>query len=62
MENLLRRDEVLKRVGISETTLYRWMKEGRFPQPVQLGPRAVAWPESDLREWQEGRPRAGSGG
>ena len=39
------------RYGVSTSTLYRWMAEGRFPSPIKLGPGAVAWRESALREF-----------
>ena len=39
------------RYGFSTSTLYRWMAEGRFPKPDQLGPNTVAWRESSLREY-----------
>ncbi|MCY3821414.1 MAG: AlpA family phage regulatory protein, partial [Gammaproteobacteria bacterium] len=37
------RDEVEQRVGTSTTSLYRWVRAGRFPQPVRIGPRSVRW-------------------
>jgi prophage regulatory protein len=52
---LLRRAEVERLTGLSRSTLYSWMKEGRFPQPVRLGARIVAWRESDVTEWLESR-------
>jgi prophage regulatory protein len=52
---LLRRAEVERLTGLSRSTLYSWMKEGRFPQPVRLGERIVAWRESDVIEWLESR-------
>jgi prophage regulatory protein len=48
--------------GVSGSTLSLWCRTGRFPKPVQLGPRAVAWRESDVLEWLGTRPEvAGSG-
>jgi hypothetical protein len=35
----------------NRTTLYRWIKEGRFPKPVRLGPNTVAWTDEQLREF-----------
>lgn len=29
--------------------------EGTFPKPIQLGKRAVGWPESAIAEWLESR-------
>ncbi len=53
---LLRLPEVLRMTGLSRSTLYRLIGEGRFPAPVRIGPRAVAWRERDVLEWQETRP------
>lgn len=52
---LLRRPEVEARTGLSRSTLYSWMKDGRFPKPVRLGERIVAWRESDVTEWLDSR-------
>ena len=52
---LLRLPAVLDRVGVSRASLYRMIAAGEFPAPVQLSPRSVAWPESDVSEWIEAR-------
>lgn len=36
---------------ISNTTLWRWCKEGKFPAPVQLSTRLTVWRVEDVREW-----------
>ncbi|MXP15719.1 AlpA family phage regulatory protein [Altererythrobacter confluentis] len=51
---LIRLPEVQQRVGLGRSTIYRWMAEGRFPKPVQLGGYAVAWAEKDIDEWIAG--------
>ncbi|MHA3026748.1 helix-turn-helix transcriptional regulator [Chromohalobacter israelensis] len=48
---LVRRAEVLRRCGISNSTLHRRLKAGEFPAPIQLGPRAVAWVEEEVDDW-----------
>lgn len=48
---LIRLPEVRHRVGLGRSTIYRWMAEGRFPKPVQLGGYAVAWAEDEIEEW-----------
>lgn len=48
---LLRRKELLPRVGISTAQLYRLMTAGAFPRPVQLGPGSVAWVEAEIEDW-----------
>ena len=54
-EKMLRRPQVEARTGLSRSTLYDWMKKGKFPQPVKLGERLVAWRESDITAWLESR-------
>jgi predicted DNA-binding transcriptional regulator AlpA len=29
------------------------MKAGKFPKPVKIGDRAVAWLQSDIQAWQD---------
>lgn len=36
---------------IGATTLWRWVKEGKFPKPIKLSPRVTAWRAEDVREW-----------
>lgn len=61
---LIRLKEVQHRVGLGRSTIYRWMAEGKFPKPVQLGGFTVAWPEHEIVEWiagQMGRRDRGPG-
>ncbi|MCS3390381.1 helix-turn-helix transcriptional regulator [Burkholderia thailandensis] len=46
---LLRLPEVLARIPVSRATWYAGVKSGRYPQPVSLGPRCVAWRASDIQ-------------
>lgn len=48
---ILRRRQVEQRTGLSRSTLYQYMKDGYFPKPVPLGPRAVGWLESEVSDW-----------
>ncbi len=48
---LMRRKQVEARTGLPRSTMYAWIAEGNFPEPVSLGPRAVAWLESEIEEW-----------
>tara|TARA_R100001129_G_scaffold64942_1_gene44379 strand:- start:1721 stop:1939 length:219 start_codon:yes stop_codon:yes gene_type:complete len=50
---LIRLPEVQHRVGLGRSTIYRWMAEGKFPKPVQLGSYAVAWAEDEVTRWVE---------
>lgn len=48
---ILRLPAVKVRTGLSRSTIYLRMAEGRFPQPVSLGGRAVGWIEAEVNEW-----------
>ena len=49
---LVRAKQVRERVGgISLSTLYRWMADNTFPQPVQLSGRSVAWDSAAIDHW-----------
>ena len=47
---LLRRAEVLDRVGMAKSTLYSRISAGTFPKPVSLG-ASVRWVESEVDAW-----------
>jgi prophage regulatory protein len=55
---LLRIDQVMALVGRRRTSLWRMCKLGRFPKPVQLSVRSVAWRASEVEEWLQNLPRA----
>ena len=40
-------------VPLSRTTWLAGVKDGRFPQPVRLAKRAVAWRESEIYAFVE---------
>ena len=52
----LRMPSVIRLTGLGRSTIYRMVAESKFPRPVQLGDRAVAWRRSDVDRWSEQRP------
>lgn len=54
----LRLPDVKAVTGLSKTSLYTLIKEKSFPAPVHLGPRAVAWVKSEIRQWALARVQA----
>ena len=60
-ETLIRKPVVLARTGITNSTLYYFINEGRFPKPVKLGKRTVAWKKSEIDEWIDNRERSMNG-
>lgn len=49
MEKLLRLEKVLEIIPISRSGFLAGLKDGKFPKPVKLGLRAVAWRERDIQ-------------
>ncbi|MGC1869904.1 MAG: AlpA family phage regulatory protein [Acidobacteriaceae bacterium] len=42
-------------MGLSRSQIYRLASTGDFPKAYSLGARAVAWLESEIDAWIEGR-------
>lgn len=58
-ELMLRRRSVERMTGLSKSTLYRLIRQGRFPPPLRLTRKAVRWRRAEVHEWLSARPRGG---
>jgi prophage regulatory protein len=52
LPTFLRLRDIVGRLGVSRSTVYKWVDEGRFPESVSLGGRAVAWRRIDVEAWE----------
>lgn len=52
---VIRRPEVLKRTGLSKTTIYMLERAGQFPQSWLQTPRCAVWDASEVDAWIEHR-------
>lgn len=52
----LRLPAVMRLTGLGRSTIYRMVADNRFPCPVRIASRAVAWRRTDLDRWSESRP------
>ena len=48
---ILRLPGVKASTGLSRSTIYLRVSQGRFPKPVKLGGRAVGWVQTEIQEW-----------
>ncbi|HAX5307985.1 TPA: AlpA family transcriptional regulator [Escherichia coli O157] len=48
---LIRLPEVLHRAGYGKAWIYHLINQNRFPSPVKIGARSVAFIESEVDEW-----------
>ncbi len=55
--NILRPKKVSERVQKSRVQLWRDVRAGTFPPPIQLGPNSIGWYEHEIERWLETRPR-----
>lgn len=47
---LLRKPQVLARTGIPKSSWDRGVRQGRYPKPVKIGVRAIAWTSTSIDE------------
>ncbi len=52
-ESVQRKPEVLKRVGLSDPTVWRLERDGKFPKRFKLGGNSVGWLKSEIDGWIE---------
>ncbi|EAO8774590.1 AlpA family transcriptional regulator [Salmonella enterica] len=50
-QSLIRMPEAKRRTGYGKAWIYKLISQGRFPAPVKIGSRAVAFVESEVDEW-----------
>lgn len=50
-EALLRKREVLRLLGMSNSTFYNRIKSGDIPTGVPIGPRMKGWPASEIEAY-----------
>lgn len=53
-EGFMRIRAVQEATGLGRSTIYRLIKQGRFPKPVHpLNDSTTAWLSSEIKEWQQ---------
>ena len=49
---LLTVSTVCELIGVCRSTVYRWISEGSFPEPVRISERSVRWKIDDIEAWR----------
>ena len=57
-ERVIRKPELFARIGLSDATVWRLERQGKFPKRIKLGGNSVAWLESEVVEWLDERKAA----
>ncbi len=58
VKRLIRREELLQLIPLSDSAIYRLEKSGDFPQRFNLTPRCVVWDLDEVENWIEQRRTA----
>jgi prophage regulatory protein len=48
---VLRLPEVMRRVGLSRSTIWRLVRREEFPKPIPLSKNAQGWFEEEVNAW-----------
>jgi prophage regulatory protein len=46
--SFLREKQVRKLIPVAHSTLWAWVRSGRFPAPLKLSDRITVWRDSDV--------------
>ncbi len=46
----VRLSQILKVIPIGKSTWWNWVRSGKAPQPIKLGPRTTAWRTESIHE------------
>ena len=54
-DRLIRLPEVIQLIGIGKSTVWLWVSQKRFPEPIRLSSRTTVWKLSEINHWIESR-------
>lgn len=47
--------QIAERFAVSLSTVWRWTRNGDFPQPIKLGPNITRWKLDEVEAWEVAR-------
>ena len=50
-ERVIRKPELKGMLGLSDTTIWRLERAGKFPKRLQMGGNSVGWLHSEVIQW-----------
>ena len=54
-QQFYRLPHLTKRIGVSGSSIWAWVKNGTFPKPVKLSPNCTAWTSESVEKWAADR-------
>lgn len=47
----LREKALYNFIPVSRTTLWKWVKENKFPKPIKLAAKTTVWRAEEVEKW-----------
>ncbi len=41
--------------GVAPSTIWAWVRRGKFPKPIKLGANTTVWNATDIEAWVQSR-------
>jgi len=57
----LRLNHLKELLGVSGSSIWAWVKKGKFPKPIKLSENTTAWIVADVEAWSQSRISASKG-
>lgn len=48
---IIRKPELFMKIGLSDATIWRMEKKGKFPRRITLGRNSVGWLSGEIDNW-----------
>jgi len=53
--NFYRMQRLQKVLDVSKSSIWKWVRLGKFPKPVKLSENITAWRASEVEEWAQSK-------
>ncbi len=50
-----RLNHLKQRLGVSGSSIWAWVKAGKFPKPIKLSQNITAWDRDSIEAWEQSR-------
>lgn len=50
---IVRKPELMSRIGLSDASIWRMEKAGKFPKRIRLGGQSVGWFSDEVEGWMQ---------